>query len=476
MNKKLIRGYYMLVGIVVLLFGIIFLASCLSSSSVPPISNAPEEKGKLSELSAEECLEFITSRGIKIPVALNDGETVGEFVKELVIRAEKIPNIPRPIAARAPIYLAESIRKAVNEHYGIECDNYNIEWESSFSLSFEERIKGQQILSELPEDECIEFLASNGVSIHRYLENDYLGEFIKEIIARIEQYPYAPSPYSEIDALYFSENIRQAVCEYNDIYDKRPPLSELSEEESLEFVVSCGIAIPPALEGGNIGEVVSAMINRADEFYFYPLPDDGSDESALYKNILSAVIAYYDVSAEKPRLSELSGAECLNFASKHGIEVISLLRGNYMEAFVRSLIAKAEGHPYARSPYLEFDVFEIFSESIRKVVNEYYGVYENPKLSEMSEEESIELIISSGMIVPGSMKDDHHLGEWVKESIIYAEESSWVGGPNLSNIESVYLNEIVRKAVNEYYGIHHDNYRIEWRPEFEPGYYEKRSS
>ena len=54
----------------------------------------PTEKPKLSELSEEECLEFVAKNDIAIPVELNDEETIGEFVRGLVIRAEEMPDTP----------------------------------------------------------------------------------------------------------------------------------------------------------------------------------------------------------------------------------------------------------------------------------------------------------------------------------------------------------------------------------------------
>ena len=151
------------------------------SSFLPP---APE-KPILSELPEEESLEFIASSGIEIPVELNHEETIGEFVRELILRAEKMPYTPRPFDARAPVYLAESIRKAVNEYYGIECDNYDIVWDPSFALSFEERAEGQQILSELSDDECMEFLEEHGVTLLKAQGGEYYGEFIKDLVTRI---------------------------------------------------------------------------------------------------------------------------------------------------------------------------------------------------------------------------------------------------------------------------------------------------
>ena len=527
------------------------LNSDLASSFLQAVQKKRE---KLSELSEEKSLEFITSNGIEIPVELNHEETIGTFVKELIFRAEKMPDTPRPFAARAPIYLAESIRKAVNEHYGIECDNYNIEWDSSFALSFEERVKGQQILSELSDAECIAFLLEHGIALQNTQESDHYGEFIKELVTRIEKYPYAPVPYNDIDVLYLIENIQKIVNEYYDIYNKKPSLSELPEKERLEFVISRGIEIPPSLNINSIGELVknmiaraeenahsssyyypiyaafdahylaaniqdavkkyykdhekpklselseeeclefiaschikipdslkdgytvalvSSMLERANKYPYYPLPDDGTDESILYESIAKAVIEYYNMSDEKAKLSEISDAECFALLASNGIVIPTALRSTYMGELIKRMIAEAEEHPYL---YLNGnELFFVYrSESIRKVVNEYYGIYEEPKLSELSEEECIEFVTSCAIRIPYGMDGDN-FGERLKEIILQTEESPWAHS-GLSATFHTYLHDVIRKAVNEYYGIRYDNYNLEWRPEFEAGYYENSLS
>jgi len=496
MKKKLFREYYVLVGIVVLLSCIIFLASCLPSSSVPlvstvpptsdpqspsiapPASDAPEEKEKLSELSVEECLGFITSSGIKIPVELNDEETIGTFVKELIVRAEEMPDIPRPFGADAPIYLAESVRKAVNGYYGIQCDKYNIVWEPSFDLSFEERVEGQQILSGMPEGEFLEFLISSGVIIPDMMQNDYLGEFVREVIVQIERYPYTPSPYNGLDVGYLLVNIQKVINAYYDIYNERPKLSDLSDEECLEFIASYDIEIPETLKDGYTAVLVSEMILRADAYPYHTPPYKEPGEMDLYENVLKAVQEYYSTNKEKQQLSKLSGDECLEFITSHGIELSPVLKNDYVGELVRSIIAYEEEHPYLHLiDYARYYSNWSFSEDVRKVVNEYYGAYEEPKLSEMSVAEGLKFVESCSIRIPNQMSI--HLGEggMSKELITLAVESPNIPmGYFFSSVLHIYLGECIRKSVNEYYFLYYDNYDIDWRPEFEPGYYDSATS
>ena len=430
--------------------------------------------------------------------------------------------------------------------HGIWRNNYNIAWDSAFDLPFEERVKGKKILSEMSEEECVEFVMENLSSIPNEYRFDHFGEFIKETIKRIEEYPYAPSPYSALDTAYIADTIRASVVEYYDIHNKRPKLSEMSreetlefvysrdieiptsldidsvgefvksiivkaeensddyptyflgdpkyfaesirnavnkyyagheepklsemsEEECLEFIVSCGIEIPDNLKDGLTAALVHEMLNRADQFSYYSWVYENPDEILLYGQIEKAVIEYYDLSGENPKLSELRGAECYDFLSSCGIEIPIALRSEYMEELVFSMIAKAEEHPYIYESYNYFSVFRI-SESIRKVVNEYYGIYTgHKKLSEISEDECVEFIKSSGVRIPYGMESDN-FGADVKIHIIHALENPQ-SIPGYGSTLQSYLADSIRKAVNEYYFMRFDNYRLEWRPEFEAEYY-----
>ena len=211
------------------------------------------------------------------------------------------------------------------------------------------------------------------------------------------------------------------------------------------------------------------MIEKAEKFPYYALPADGTDELILYKSIAEAVMKYYEIPNEKQKLSELSGAECLEFAVSQGIEIPPALRNNYMGDLIKDTIAEAEGHPYIY-PRSNDLFFVYLSESIRKVVNEHCGIYEGQKkLSELSDEECTEFIALCGIKVPYGMEGEGFGGR-VKKLIIQAEEASY-SHSGLSNTFSTYLYDVVRKSANEYYGIHYDNYHIEWRPEFEEGFY-----
>ena len=91
---------------------------------------------------------------------------------------------------------------------------------------------------------------------------------------------------------------------------------------------------------------------------------------------------------------------------------------------------------------------------------------EKPKLSEMSREEMLEFVASNGIKIPDTLNHELTIGYLVEEMIILAEERPELYMGSYSATMTVYLGECIRKAVNEYYGIHYDNYRIVWDPSF----------
>lgn len=81
---------------------------------------------KLSELSEDECLAFLASRGIEVPDDLAP-EGIGAFVKEVVSRAEEYPQSPGGYSYTVTMEFTEAIRKAVNEYYAVDGGAYYIQ-------------------------------------------------------------------------------------------------------------------------------------------------------------------------------------------------------------------------------------------------------------------------------------------------------------------------------------------------------------
>jgi len=332
----------------------------------------------------------------------------------------------------------------------------------------------QQKLSELPEEECIAFLISNGAFVGDYLDSEHYGELIKEIIVKIEENPYDPLPYNDIDVVSLEKSLQKTVNKHYDIHNERPPLSELPGYKCLEFIASRGIEIPPALKTGYVSETVIRMIERAEKSPYSQSQYSEPDESFLYESIVEVVDEYYDIFEDNPRLSELADAECFEFLASHGIEIPPAARSAYMGDFIKWMIAGAENHPYAYPRGFGLHLL-YHSESIRKVVNEYNGIYKKrPKLSELSAEECAEFITSSGVRIPAGIGVEY-LGEYVKEIIAKIEERPY--SPfSTSRADLSYFYDSVRKTVNEYYFLHYNNYDLEWQPEFEQEYYDSLSA
>ncbi len=78
---------------------------------------------KLSDMSENECLDFIVASGVVIPEELKSSD-IGDFVKELISRAEEYPHIPMAVSYTVTFDFTEKVRKAVNDYYGIQSDYY----------------------------------------------------------------------------------------------------------------------------------------------------------------------------------------------------------------------------------------------------------------------------------------------------------------------------------------------------------------
>ncbi len=76
------------------------------------------EKEKLSELSAEECIQFIISNGVNVSDGYLEKETFGEFVKTIIFSIERNPRWVNSFNLVSTYELAEEIREVVNDYYG----------------------------------------------------------------------------------------------------------------------------------------------------------------------------------------------------------------------------------------------------------------------------------------------------------------------------------------------------------------------
>lgn len=76
------------------------------------------------------------------------------------------------------------------------------------------KFDGSVRLSELSEDDCIEFIKSRKISIPNDLAGANVGKFIKDSIVQFETDPFSPAAYDYTVTWQFFEDIRRAVNEY----------------------------------------------------------------------------------------------------------------------------------------------------------------------------------------------------------------------------------------------------------------------
>ena len=81
-------------------------------------------------------------------------------------------------------------------------------------LGCENPIRQKPILSEMSEEDCVEFIKSRGIVIPDDLNNNELWAFVKSVIASIEKNPEKNFAISYTITLEFVEDIRQAVIDY----------------------------------------------------------------------------------------------------------------------------------------------------------------------------------------------------------------------------------------------------------------------
>ncbi len=110
------------------------LAMCFTSNA----AELDETPTRLSELSEEECIQFIQSKGLEIPEELKDYQSLGAFIKNVIAKIEENPYHQFIINYYATYEFANQIKYVVNEHYGVSADEARrtIIGTRSYSLQF----------------------------------------------------------------------------------------------------------------------------------------------------------------------------------------------------------------------------------------------------------------------------------------------------------------------------------------------------
>ena len=92
------------------------LAMCFTSNAAEPDAT----QMRLSELSEEECIQFIQSRGLEIPDELKDYQSLGAFIKNVIATIEEDPYYQFAINYPVTYEFANQIKDTVNDYYGVQ--------------------------------------------------------------------------------------------------------------------------------------------------------------------------------------------------------------------------------------------------------------------------------------------------------------------------------------------------------------------
>ena len=97
-------------------------------------------------------------------------------------------------------------------------------------------VKGDdRLLSEMTEDECLEFIIDSGVTIPQsYVNSPVLKQFVKNTITYVENNPDAEFTYNFIDSLKLAEAIKDVVNEYYDSLGVSRTIENRGEYDVLE--------------------------------------------------------------------------------------------------------------------------------------------------------------------------------------------------------------------------------------------------
>jgi hypothetical protein len=108
-----------------LLIASVIFAIYKAQNSTPTNLSSYEQSGQiLSELSRDDALGFVISCNIKIPDSL-DENAIKDLTFDTIIAAELNPQLQRgDYSYTVVVDYCESVRKAVNEYYGIDGSPY----------------------------------------------------------------------------------------------------------------------------------------------------------------------------------------------------------------------------------------------------------------------------------------------------------------------------------------------------------------
>jgi hypothetical protein len=102
---------------IVLLVGLFFATTMKTANTVYALSFVPP--AVLSEMTENECIEFITDNEIEVPESFTDTAILGSFVQNIISRVEATPDLIFTFSHDETLFFAENIRTLVNDYYNV---------------------------------------------------------------------------------------------------------------------------------------------------------------------------------------------------------------------------------------------------------------------------------------------------------------------------------------------------------------------
>ncbi|MCL2675877.1 MAG: hypothetical protein FWE84_04760 [Firmicutes bacterium] len=158
-------------------------------------------------------------------------------------------------------------------------------------------------LSEMSEEECVEFIIENGVYIPKeYVDLPELGGFVKSIIQRIEEKPYYMFVYGDPENQYFCDSIKATV---NDYYETRHSKNAAVKSGDTIYWSDAGGTPNNTTWSGRIAQTYIDMIFKTgDNIIGYAVIEINYDDSKIYTAKLLKSVLCKKVNGEYQYMTE----------------------------------------------------------------------------------------------------------------------------------------------------------------------------
>lgn len=101
----------------------VFLVAALFFAATSPTdisAQALTTDNTLSQMTEEDCINFLIENGIEIPEDLIDSPELGSFIKSIIEAVKINPNYEFAYSYNVTLEFAESIKTLINNYYSIE--------------------------------------------------------------------------------------------------------------------------------------------------------------------------------------------------------------------------------------------------------------------------------------------------------------------------------------------------------------------